>query len=288
MSIEQFDTVVDLLRGDGSVIINKKLIFATDTNTAMFYSELMSKYLYFKQKNMLTNDGYFFCTVDDMRLSTGLARTAQDNARDKLIALGLIEYSLKGAPPKRHFKPVKNFNKLINLLEEGSKKIEKLDKKLAKKAEDSRIDYDKRFESNAESVSNGTQKTCNNTNRRILNNNTKTNAFSQGKSVCLDKADEKLNIIFEIYNLLHYFAVKRKELGYETKFTISKWNEYAKKFSQQYSYETSYDKAITFEIDSELIDAYFNRNFSRDIDYNIPHFLQREVLINTYKQIKEV
>ena len=283
--LNEFDAIIDLLRNDGSVIANKNLAFEIGMKETIVFSELLSKYRYFKQEKMLTADGYFFNTIDNFRLDTTYTGKQQRRAINKLEDLNLIKTDLRGLPPKRYFKPTQDTSLVLKYINNGAEKRKELKEKLAEKADISKNRYNGRINTSEKAETNVPKRSVNNTNKRILNNNTKTNAFSQGKSVCLDTADEKLNIIFEIYNLLHYFAVKRKELGYETKFTISKWNEYAKKFSQQYSYETSYDKAITFEIDSELIDAYFNRNFSRDIDYNIPHFLQREVLINTYKQI---
>jgi hypothetical protein len=168
--IEHFDTIVDLLRGDGSIIVNKNLVFATNHNTAMMYSELMGKYRYFKRQNQLTNDGYFFNTVDNMRLDTGLAKTAQKNAIENLIELGLIEYELRGAPPKRYFKPIKDVNKIVNLLNKGARKITKLEKKLGVRADEAQISYSKRFETDAASDSNRTQSASNNTNGTILSN----------------------------------------------------------------------------------------------------------------------
>lgn len=168
--IEHFDTIVDLLRGDGSIIVNKNLVFATNHNTAIMYSELMGKYRYFKRKNQLTSDGYFFNTVDNMRLDTGLAKTAQKNAIENLIELGLIEYELRGAPPKRYFKPIKDVNKIVNLLNKGARKITKLEKKLGVKADEAQISYSKRFETDAASDSNRTQSASNNTNGTILSN----------------------------------------------------------------------------------------------------------------------
>lgn len=121
--------VFELLRCDGSITINKALCFAIGINEAIIYSELLSRYNYFRNENKLTEDGYFYNTVDDLCLGTGLGEKAQRNAINNLVKLGLIETALKGVPARRHFKINENTDIILALVEEGKKQIDELEKK---------------------------------------------------------------------------------------------------------------------------------------------------------------
>jgi len=53
---------------------------------------------------MLTEDGFFFVTVEDLQYSTTLSKYQQSKAISKLEKLGLIKQQNRGVPPKRYFK----------------------------------------------------------------------------------------------------------------------------------------------------------------------------------------
>lgn len=99
-------TIFNLLQADGSIIINKNLARNIGVDQAIVYSELISKYIYFDEKNMLTEDGFFFVTVEDLQHSTTLSKYQQSKAIKKLEELGLIKYQNRGIPPRRYFKLV--------------------------------------------------------------------------------------------------------------------------------------------------------------------------------------
>jgi DNA-binding transcriptional regulator GbsR (MarR family) len=96
--------IIDLLRADGSIIINKKLSRAIGLHEAIMYSEILSKYCYFKNNNKIDKDGYFFNTIEDMEHDTNLSRHQQTESIKKLVELNLLEYKVKGMPAKRYFK----------------------------------------------------------------------------------------------------------------------------------------------------------------------------------------
>lgn len=100
--------LINLLRSDGSIIINKRLAHSIGLNEAILYSELLSKYKYFAGKNELQDDGYFFNTVDNMHKDTALSDYQQRKAICNLERLGLIKYKTKGLPAKRYFKIVED------------------------------------------------------------------------------------------------------------------------------------------------------------------------------------
>ncbi len=97
--------LIDLLRNDGSVTVNKRLLKSLGLQAAFIYSEILSKYAYHETRNELTNDGYFYYTIKDMERNTTLSAYQQRQALEKLLDIGLlIDVTEKGIPAKRHIK----------------------------------------------------------------------------------------------------------------------------------------------------------------------------------------
>jgi hypothetical protein len=110
------DFIYDLLRSDSSIVINKHLIHSIGLTETIIFSELLSKYNYFKNKETLTEDGFFFCTVADLEESTGIQRRSQETAIKSLIKYDLIMYTLRGIPQLRYFKINPNMGNLMYLV----------------------------------------------------------------------------------------------------------------------------------------------------------------------------
>lgn len=165
------DILYDLLRADGSIVINKNLVSSLGYPAAIMYSELLAKENYFNKKGQL-DDSWFFNTVENMEEDTFLSDYQQREAIGVLRGLELIEYELRGIPPVRYFKILRNDN-LYNLLTSEKKKREnkKLEKKQAKlnKQRDSgsRINYGKIKELKMEKFQ-GNNTNLNNTNKDLL------------------------------------------------------------------------------------------------------------------------
>ena len=96
--------ILDLLRSDGSIVINKKLSHKIGVLENIMLSELISQYKYFQNQDKLTEDGYFYCTIKKMEKQTAIKRRNQSKALNNLIKNGLIDKQNKGIPAKRHFK----------------------------------------------------------------------------------------------------------------------------------------------------------------------------------------
>jgi len=110
----------ELLRSNGCIVVNKNLSKNIGLNEAIIYSELVSRFLYFKEKNQLTDDGFFFNTVEDLEDGTTLNDYMQRKSINNLKELGLIETSLKNIPPKRYFKIIENTELLNSLITKKS------------------------------------------------------------------------------------------------------------------------------------------------------------------------
>lgn len=125
------DVLYDLLRADGSIVINKNLASKLGLQAAIMYSELLAKENYFNKKGQL-DDGWFFNTVENMEEDTFLSDYQQREAIGVLKELELIEYELRGAPPTRYFRIIRS-DKLYEIL--ISEKAKRAKAKLEKQKE---------------------------------------------------------------------------------------------------------------------------------------------------------
>jgi len=96
--------ILDLLRSDGSIVVNKKLAHKLGLHEAVVLSELISRYLFHKKKDQLKKGDWFFCTKEKLEKQTSLNRYYQDKAIDNLIKADLISKENMGVPAKRYFK----------------------------------------------------------------------------------------------------------------------------------------------------------------------------------------
>ena len=108
--------ITDLLRNDGFIIYNKNLAKNIGVNEAILYSELLSRWNYFKQRGQLTEDGFFFNTVKDLEDGTSLSDYQQRRALNSLKDKGLIEMEVRGIPAKRYFRIVENSELITSYL----------------------------------------------------------------------------------------------------------------------------------------------------------------------------
>ncbi len=118
--------IYDLLRSDGSIVINKKLITAIGLNESIMFCELLSRQHYFAEQNQLQPDGSFFNTIFDLSLATGLADKAQRTAITNLKNLGLLSVIVKGIPAKRYFKVCGSQELIESYLKRGAEKRKEL------------------------------------------------------------------------------------------------------------------------------------------------------------------
>lgn len=97
-----FQLIINFIRADGSIVVNKNLARNIGIDCAIMYSEIVSKYLYFHERGQLTEDGYFFNTVDNLEFDTCLSSYQQREAIKKLQKYGLIKVDRRGLPAKRY------------------------------------------------------------------------------------------------------------------------------------------------------------------------------------------
>ena len=81
--------------------------------------QLISEYNYYKDKGTLTEDGYFYSTVEHLENETCLSGHEQRKAINTLAELNVLVVVSKGIPAKRHFKI--NFESIAKLFEKLEK-----------------------------------------------------------------------------------------------------------------------------------------------------------------------
>ena len=94
--------------------INKKLNREIGIVPCLLLSDLISKFEYFENRNMLDKDGGFFNIKDNIEEDTGLSAHDQRKALKVLEDKNLIKVKRVGIPSKFHY--YINFDNIINLL----------------------------------------------------------------------------------------------------------------------------------------------------------------------------
>ena len=89
--------IKNLLDSNGFVSVSKILIKAYGLDEAVLVGDLISRYNYFEQRNMLQNDGGFFAPQKDIEYDAGLSTYRQNKALEKLK---FITTSKRGLPAK--------------------------------------------------------------------------------------------------------------------------------------------------------------------------------------------
>jgi len=109
--------------------VNKDLAKKTSVDCALLLSDLISKYAYFEEKDMLVEfkgDYYFFATAESIEEDTTFSYKVQKRTIDELKKHGLIKTKLMGVPAKLHFTICED--KILLLLQTSSSKKSILDK----------------------------------------------------------------------------------------------------------------------------------------------------------------
>lgn len=258
--------ILELLRADGSITVNKNLIQAIGLNEAVLYCELLSRYFYFESRLLLDEEGCFYNTQYDLQAGTGLGEKAQRTAISNLKSLGLIEVKRKGMPAKRYFKINPDENKITFLLIQGKEKLERL-----ANSTDTSIGGNLKRPWKEQVVAEGSG---NNT-----YNNTKEIILKYINVVAPNRAD--IGFYNSIFN--YYFDAYKKYIG-KIHPILSK--KYVKQIVD--NIDVFSDEYELYHVDDweQIINMYFNSNL--DCDRNMIHFAQAEILYNRASNCKLV
>lgn len=93
---------LEILSSESYLVVNKKLIKQFGPDTAIFLSNLIDKYKYFQDKQILIEDG-FYITHKKLIEEYGFTDRGIRNCKTSLKTKGLIETKLIGIPPKEYY-----------------------------------------------------------------------------------------------------------------------------------------------------------------------------------------
>lgn len=97
-------SILKLISSDAFITLNKEIIKAVGLEEAIMLGELASEYDYWQKRQGLTDDGYFFSTVENVEDKTTLSDYKQRRCLKNLQELGLVSVSVRGIPAKRYIK----------------------------------------------------------------------------------------------------------------------------------------------------------------------------------------
>lgn len=107
--------------------VNKAIAKIVGVESALLLSDLVSKEKYFRDKNQIDNEGYFYNTTENIQDDTTLSVKVQKRCIDTLIKAGYIDYKLKGLPARKSFK-INHENVLNELINIGKTRLAQTDK----------------------------------------------------------------------------------------------------------------------------------------------------------------
>ena len=93
---------LEILSSESYLVVNKKLIKQFGPDTAIFLSNLIDKYKYFQDKQILIEDG-FYITHKKLIEEYGFTDRGIRNCKTSLKTKSIIETKLIGIPPKEYY-----------------------------------------------------------------------------------------------------------------------------------------------------------------------------------------
>ena len=94
-------SVLSLIATKNYIAVNKRLAVVVGLHEAIMLGELASEYEYWKERGEVSEDGFFFSTIENVQCNTTLSEKQQRNALKNLAMLGFVETRVKGIPAKR-------------------------------------------------------------------------------------------------------------------------------------------------------------------------------------------
>ncbi len=96
--------ILEKINPNNTGAYNRPIAHALGLGAAVVYSALIAKQVYYEQREMLDNEGFFYSTIADLEESTSLSKRQQRGAIKALIDAGLVESQKRGMPARRFFR----------------------------------------------------------------------------------------------------------------------------------------------------------------------------------------
>jgi len=280
--------IYDLLRADGSIVVNKNLIFSIGLNESIIYAELVSRFNYFADRGSLEDDGYFYNTISDLQSGTGLGEKPQRSAIKNLEKIGLIDIDRRGMPPKRYFAILDNEVLLKDLLKKGKVKQ-------AETLATSQLRHSGGIKGSQVAETKTLYGRANNTKSKNTKHNTNhmgipsDDANSCVREKAISFSEYKLKYVvgdFEEESIEYYLELfKRHKKKDHPKLTSKKWSYIVDTWFYLWDSQrkTSVDNDIY--VMENIINAHFKTKYTSG-DHSMIHFLSGEIKINRYYETK--
>ena len=94
--------VYEMLSRDNYLTVNKRIMRAIGIPEVIMLSELCYRRQFLARADQLTEDGFFYATVEDVEEETTLSDYAQRKVLDKLTDLGIVKVERRGLPARRY------------------------------------------------------------------------------------------------------------------------------------------------------------------------------------------
>lgn len=94
---------LEIFRTDAFLGINKKLLENIGIVKAGYIMNLVDKYKYFQDREMLTEDGGFFLTYEQQTKQLGLSEYQLRKCKNEFTKSGVIKTEMRGIPPKEFY-----------------------------------------------------------------------------------------------------------------------------------------------------------------------------------------
>lgn len=143
MTVTEISTLMTDKQGSGYICVNKALMHNLGNDAAIVYAELVRNYLYYKKQDTMTDDGYFFCTVESLQENCNVSKAQQNKIFKTLAEKGLVKLDYRGLPKRRYVSLIADENAVNAVFSLP----EKQDKKKDKMPEEVRAKYSKDFDS---------------------------------------------------------------------------------------------------------------------------------------------
>ena len=95
-------------------LLSKSLVKQLGFETAGWIADMLSKFEYFEQKDMLDDQGWFYNTQQNIKEDTNITISAQTRIIRELQDRGVLEFQKRGVPARNYYRF--DFRALINLI----------------------------------------------------------------------------------------------------------------------------------------------------------------------------
>ena len=92
--------LIKLLAHDNFILVNKDLMHEIGLEETIMLGELCNEYNYWKAKDQIDENGYFYSTIDNIEKATTFKAKKQKKILDRLQELNIVDVKLKSMPAK--------------------------------------------------------------------------------------------------------------------------------------------------------------------------------------------